>query len=240
MRVGDDVHQLPRFQPARPREHHQQDRILHDVPVARREHILAALVEDAVEGVARHVEGHGIGAGIQVHLFKVGDVVHMRDDAAARRVVFKVVQHLVYLVELPFREGILYAELIPVRLADGAAFVRPAVPDMGGKVMDIVALFLPDPEDLVDGRFQIGTADREDGELFPQVIAGHLPELFDRMGGRAVFPAGAHFAVCIPRPVFEDVPAISDEDLVCAAHLFSLPNMISHSSVTVKSNIRSL
>ena len=80
-----------------------------------------------------------------MHLFKVGNVVHVRDDAAARGIVFQIIQHFVHLVEPAFGEIVLYAELVAVRLADGAAPVRPAVPDMRRKVVDVVALLLPDP-----------------------------------------------------------------------------------------------
>ena len=145
MGVGDDVHQFARLQPCRPREHHQEDAVLHHVPVARRQHILAALVQNAVEGVPRDVEGHGIGARVQVHVFEVRHVVHVRDDAAAGGGMLQIIQHFVHLVELPFREIVLDAQLIAVRLADAAALVRPAVPDMRREIADVVALLLPDP-----------------------------------------------------------------------------------------------
>ena len=46
----------------------QERRILHHVPAVGGEHVLRALVQDAVEGVSAHVEGHGVGTGVQGHL----------------------------------------------------------------------------------------------------------------------------------------------------------------------------
>ena len=153
VRIGNDVHEFPRLQTAGAGEHHEQYAVLHHVPVARREHILAALVENAVERVARHVERHRIGAGIQVHVFEVGHVVHVRDDAAAGGVVFEVVKHLVDLVELPFRKGIFQPELVAVRLVDRTRFVCPTVPYVRREIVNVVALFLPDPQNFVERRF---------------------------------------------------------------------------------------
>ena len=87
--------------------------------------------------------------------------------------------------------------------------------------MDVVALFLPDPEDLVDRRFQIRSSDGQNGKLLPQIITGDLSEFFDRVRGRAVLPAGPDLAVSVPGAVFEDVPAICNEDFVCSAHFIS-------------------
>ena len=43
----------------------------------------------------------------------------MRKDPAAGGIVFQIVQNLVYLIELPFRE-LMYAQLVAVCLADAA------------------------------------------------------------------------------------------------------------------------
>ena len=39
----------------------------------------------------------------------------------------------------------LYTQLIAVCLTDGAVFIRPLIPDMAVKVVDIVGLLLPNP-----------------------------------------------------------------------------------------------
>ena len=69
-----------------------------------------------------------------------------------------------------------YAELIAVRLTYTSLFVRPLVPDMGIKVADIIALFLPNPKQFVYARFESRAADCENRKFFLQIIAVHYPE----------------------------------------------------------------
>ena len=102
-------------------------------------------VEDAVERIARDVEGHRIRARIEVHLVQVLKVIQIGEDAAGSGVVLQIVEHPVDLIELPFLVDRLLGELIAVRFADRARFIRPAVPDMRVEVADVVALLLPDP-----------------------------------------------------------------------------------------------
>ena len=75
MGVGDDVDQLAGHKAADLGKHVHQNGILHHVPVVGSQHILTPLVQNGVEHVAGDVEGHGIGAGVQVHLREVGKVV---------------------------------------------------------------------------------------------------------------------------------------------------------------------
>ena len=63
--------------------------------------------------------------------------------------MLQVVQNSVNLIELPFLIFGLLRELIAVRLTDGAVFIRPAVPNVRGKLMHVIALFLPNPKKLV-------------------------------------------------------------------------------------------
>ena len=58
VRVAYHMHKFTDFEIAHLREHMQQDRILHDVPVVCCEGVLTALVENAVEFVAGDVESH--------------------------------------------------------------------------------------------------------------------------------------------------------------------------------------
>ena len=58
VRVAYYVYEFTDFEIAHLREHMQQDRILHDVPVVCGEGVLTALVENAVEFVAGDVESH--------------------------------------------------------------------------------------------------------------------------------------------------------------------------------------
>ena len=132
--------------------------------------------------------------------------------------MLQVPQHLVYLVHVPLRVVVLYAQLVAVGLAYGAVLVGPGVPDSGAQVVDIVALGLPYPQKLVYCRLPIGAADGEYGELLRQIVTVHDAELFHRVGALAVFPAGAHFPVRIPDAVVQNVPAILDKYLISSAH----------------------
>ena len=145
MCVRDHVHQLPRFEPGGSCKHHQKNAVLHHVPVARSQHVLAALVQNSVERIAAHVERHRVGARVQMHIFEIFHIVHMRDDAAACGRMFQVVQDLVYLIENAFAKFVFFPQLIAVRLTDRAAPVRPTVPDMAGQIVNVIAFFLPDP-----------------------------------------------------------------------------------------------
>ena len=66
--VSDHMDQLPRLQAGHLGHHVQERRVLHHVPAVGGKHVLRALVQDAVEGGSAHVEGHGVGAGVQGHL----------------------------------------------------------------------------------------------------------------------------------------------------------------------------
>ena len=122
-----------------------KDAVLHHVPVVGGQHILTALVEDGVQGIAGHVEGHGVGAGVQGHLVEVLKIVEIGEDAAAGGIVLQVVQHTIHLIHLTLRVLVLHAQLIAVGLADGPVLIGPAVPDVAPQIVDIVGLLLPDP-----------------------------------------------------------------------------------------------
>ncbi len=116
-------------------------------------------------------------------------------------VVFEVEKHSVDLVELPFLVFMPDAELVAVRLANRAVFVRPLIPDFRVQIADIVAFFLPNPQKLVNARLDIGAADCEYGELLLQVISVHYTEFFYRVRGRAVAPFRADVKSGIPNSV---------------------------------------
>ena len=166
MRIAYHVHEFADFEIAHLREHMQQNRILHDVPVVCGEGVLTALVEDAVEFVAGDVESHRICARVEVHLVQILKVVDVGEDASGLRIVFEVEKHSVHLVEFALGIYALFAELIAVRFADRACFVRPAVPDVRVEVVHVVALFLPNPKDFVYCGLERSATQRDDGKFF--------------------------------------------------------------------------
>ena len=103
----------------------------------------------------------------------------------------EVIEHAVDLIEHTLLVLVLDAKLIAVGLADGTGFVRPGVPDVGGEVVDVVGLFLPDPEELVHRAFEIRAAQGEDGKLLLQIVAVDKAKFFDRVGGGAVLRTSA-------------------------------------------------
>ena len=86
------------------------------------------------------------------------------------RIVFEVVEHSVHLVEFTLGVNVLYAELIAVRLADRAGFVRPAVPNVRIELVDVVALLLPNPKEFVDCALKRSTTKRDDWTQDPVLV----------------------------------------------------------------------
>ncbi len=103
MCIGNDVHELARLHIDALRDHTQQYRILHDVPVIRRQYILGALIQDCIQRqfimtrLLRDIERHTVRAGIEIHLHKVGVNVNVRHNAAAERIVRKIIKNTVNL-----------------------------------------------------------------------------------------------------------------------------------------------
>ena len=155
MSVRDHVDELARIHVTALCEHHEKDRVLAHVPVVGREHILRSLAEHRVQRELvfarplRDIEGHRPCARVKIHLMQVRMIVDIRHDAAAVRIVLQVKENTVDLIEHPLFVFMLNAHLITVSLADGTVRIRPLVPDMRMKIMDIVGLSLPDPQNLV-------------------------------------------------------------------------------------------
>lgn len=226
MRVRNDVDKLSRLESCGFCEHYEQRRILADVPVVRSEHVLAALVEYRVEPVPGDVERHGIGAGSQPHFAEVGVIVGVGHDTAAVRVVLQVVQHLVHLIEISLGIVVLHAELIAVRLADGAVSVRPGVPDMGRKVSHTVGFLLVYPEYLINGGAIVNPAKRHYRELLLEVIAIHDAEFLYRVRGSTILPVRADVAVLIGNTVFYDAPAVLYKQFISVTHIYPFTIMM--------------
>jgi hypothetical protein len=216
--VRDDVDELARLEAGYLRHHHGENGILHHVPVVGGQHVLGALVQYGVELVPGHVEGHGIGAGVQRHLRKIGKVVDVGHYAPGGGIVLQIPDDLVHLIHVPLGVVVLNAQLIAVSLSDGAGFVRPGVPHPGAQVVDVVGLRLPYPQKLVYGGLPVGAAEGQYGKLLRKIVAVYNSEFLYCVGGRAVLPAGTHLPVGVPDAVFKDVSAVCDEQLIRAAH----------------------
>ena len=63
-----------------------------------------------------------------------------------------------------------HAKLIPVRLANRARLVRPTIPNMRMKIVNIIALLLPNPKQFVDTRFERRATNGQNRQLLRQVV----------------------------------------------------------------------
>ena len=198
MAVGNHMNQLPGLKPGYLGDHGQQHGVLHHIPSVGGQHILRTLVQNAVQGVSRHVKRHGVGAGVKRHLAQVVVVVEVGHNAPGCGIVLQVPEHLVHLIHIPLGVVVLHPQLIAVSLADGPSPVRPRVPHMAVQVVDIIGLFLPDPQQLIHRRLDKLLPDGKYGKLFPQIVAVDYPKQLYRVCGRTVLPAGADRPVRIP------------------------------------------
>ena len=205
--IGNHVDQLSRFQPGHLGKHHQKHGILAHVPVVGGEHILAALVEDAIEGVSGDIEGHGIGAGIEAHIVQILEIIEVGENPPGGRIVLQVIKHPVYLVKLPLRVLVLDAQLVAVGLADGAVRPCPLVPHVAAQVCNPVGLLLPDPQQLIQGGFPVGAAQGHNGKLLLEIVPVHHAEFLDGMGRGAVLPMGADLLVLVGIAVLQNLAA---------------------------------
>lgn len=108
MGVGDDVDQLPRLQAGDLGEHHQEGGVLHHVPAVGGEHILTSLVQNAVQNIPRHIEGHGVGAGLKGHVLQVMVVEKVGDHPPGGGAVLQGMEDPVHLIHPPFGKVIFY------------------------------------------------------------------------------------------------------------------------------------
>ena len=218
MRVGDDVDELTGDEPRDLREHTKQSCVLNDVPVVCGQHILRTLIEDAVEVLARDVEGHRVSAGVEIHLVQIGVGVDVGHNAAGCGVVLEIVENAVDLVELALAVLVLDTELIAVRLTDRAVLACPGIPDVGIKLGDLIRLLLPDPEDLVDAVLDARLTEGHYRELLTEIIAVGDAEFLYGVRGSAVVPTGTNVEIGIIKAVFKNIAAIFNINSVCVAH----------------------
>ena len=90
--------------------------------------------------------------------------------------------------------------------------------------MDVVGLFLPDPQQLVHSCFPVGPAEGQDGEFLLQIVPVDDAKFFDGVGGRAVLPVGTDVLVGVPNAVVQDLLNVLHKDLIGVAHDTFLPN----------------
>ena len=224
VRVGNHVHESAGLHADGLGNHHEENAVLNDVPVVGGQDVLGTLVENGVKSeliatfFLSDIEGHTPGARVEIHFVEVGVVVDAGEDATAEGIVFEIPDDAIDLIHFAFLVLMLDAELVAIGFANAAVRIGPFVPDMGAKIVDVVGLFLPNPENLVGGELDGGAAQGESGELLLEIVAGANTELFDGVGRAAVLPFWAHFFAPGVRAILENVAAHLYELLISFTH----------------------
>ena len=148
--------------------------------------------------------------------------VDIGHDPSAVGIILQVKKDSVHLIHHTFSVLVLHLHLIAVCLANGACFIRPAVPDVAVKIVDIVGFLLPDPEDLIHSAFQRRLPQRQRRKFFPQIIAVHHAEPLDGIGRGSVLPHRAYLLALGAGAVVNNVFAHVDKSNICRAHVLLL------------------
>ena len=171
MGIRDHMHELAHLHITHLGKHMKQYGILAYIPVICRQHVIGALVQDSVKRqpvappLLGHIKRHTVGAGIQIHLMEILMHVDIRHNPPAVRIMLQIVDHPVYLIEHPLFILVLYSHLIAIGFSD-RAFIRPAVPNVALQIVNIIGLFLPDPQQFIRTAFDSSPAKRQGRELF--------------------------------------------------------------------------
>ncbi len=205
-----------------------QHRILTYIPVIRGQDVLGTLVQNPVQyqpvrpPLFRHIECHAIGTGVQVHLMQVLMDIQIRHDPAAVRIVLEVIDYPVSLVEHPFFIHMLYPHLITVGFSDRTRLIRPAIPDMALKLMNIIRFLLPDPQHLIRTALNRSPPKRQRRKFLRQIITIHYPEPLNGISRAPVFPLRADLLPAGIRSMIYNIPAHLYKDSVSVTHNFLL------------------
>ena len=170
--IGYYMNKLAYVHVADLRQHVHQNRILHNIPVVCSKHVLGSLIENCIECKSvlslflSNIVGYAVSARIQIHLMKVRKHIGICHDPAAERIVFEIINDPVHLVKLALFINTLLPNLIAVGFSDRAGLVSPLVPDVAVKVMDVIALFLIYPENLIGCALKGGFSQSHYWKLF--------------------------------------------------------------------------
>ena len=121
MAVRDHMYELADLHVAHLGQHVQEHGVLAYIPVVGGQYVLGTLVQNAVQDhfaglvIFRDIECHGVGAGVQMHVAQILEIVDVGHDPAAVGVIFKIVDHAVPLVQ--------HDPLFPILLHDLGARV---------------------------------------------------------------------------------------------------------------------
>lgn len=153
-----------------------------------------------------------------MQVFEIIDVGH---DSSGMRIVLQIEEDSVYLIEFTFRIDGFLSKLVAVGLTDASVFIGPGIPYVGMKVMDVVALFLPDPKYLIKTALEGSLSYGENRQFLLKIITVDDAEFLDGMCRCPVFPVWSYGIIGIPDSVVQDVIHVVDEYLICYGHVGS-------------------
>ena len=154
-----------------------------------------------------------------MHLMQIRMHINICHNTTAVRIVFQIIDHAVYLIHHAFLILMLYAHLISICFSDGTGLIRPFVPHMTVKIIDIVRFLLPDPEHLICTALNRSSAQGQCREFLGQVIAVYHAKLFYGVSTGSVLPFRSHpFSLCAGS-VFNNIFTHIDKNVICVTHL---------------------
>ena len=225
--VGNHVNKLASFHAANLCNHHQQDCVLANIPVVSGKNVLATLNKQQVKRwfVLTWLLSNVIDcvecARVEVHLGEVGKGVQIGHNTTAERILFEILEYAIHLVIIAVSIVRNLSNLITVSFANGARLISPRIPDVRVEVVNVVGLLLVNPQNLVHGALESGTAKRQRRKLLTQIVAIADAKLLDCVCGSTVFPGRANFLALGGGAVFNNVGAHINKNAICFAHIQS-------------------
>ena len=152
--------------------------------------------------------------------------INIRHNTAAEGIVLQIIDHPVHLIHHPLFVLMLHTHLITVSLANRTTLVCPFIPDMAVQIIHIVGFALPYPQHFVSRALKSRPAQCHDRKLPRQIIPVYYPEFLYRISRNPVSPVRSHLLPLRARPVFQNIPAHMNKNMICCTHLpdsFSFP-----------------
>ena len=210
------------------RQHMDQYGILTYIPVICRKDIIRSLIQDCIQcqfimsRFLGYIKCHTVCTRIEIHLMQIFMHINIRHDSSAVWIILKVIDYTVHLIKHAFFILVLYAHLISISLSDRTVFIRPTVPDMTVKIIDIIRFLLPDPQKLIRTAFDCCSSKCQCRKFFRQIIPVHNSEFLDRICRCSIFPYRSYFFASGIGTVIDNVTAHIDKYFVCITHFLFL------------------
>ena len=154
-----------------------------------------------------------------MHLMQIRMYINISHYTPTVRIILQIVDHTIHLIHHSFLILMLYAHLITICLSDGTCLIRPFIPHMTVKVINIVRLLLPDPEHLVCTALDGRSPKRQRRKLFGQIITIYHTKLFDRISTGSILPFRPYLFSFRTGSVFNNIFTHIDKNMICVTHM---------------------